>query len=402
LSEHILELTKKICDITKKEVTFLTSPPDSIISLQQKLNKDKLAKFKRREINQEKYENRNAIYLLIEWHNKMHSIIIDTDSKIESRNIKYDIIFSPNEISKNIRSIKILPLEPISTFPFYNVFDISLNQNSLKQKAREYWINNTIEKNIQNYYIDYLNFKTELCLTFFPTLEYYQPEWVYGTNCYILYNEIQRIMVTLFFNNHKMLNVVSVKTTSDDLSYKKLIESFKKNFQLPPMENLYSSYMQRVSEKISFFSMKKHPFIEALEDIKKGIKLYNEMQPDIDFDMFQISEATIYNRTHNFINLMRFLYHKYDFLKYYLKDWNDNIYVNIGYYIKTNESFKMPDGSIILIYSKNDKDKITVKKVSNEDELEYLKKIIQEFPSNIIFTSHSSLTRYFRDKYKHY
>lgn len=386
MNEEIRELLK----IVENRPWSASSPPIPVIYMQQDLQKSIRT-----------ISNKNAVYFTLNGE-KQYSIIIETSDINDSKEIKTSIINGAIENNLSINNIFILPLDPISSYPIINILDEISSNQFLSRKSKQYWESDVdIEYNIKEYYLDYLNYRKDLCLTYFPELEYYKPYWIYGMSAYILYNPELKTQSTLYYENNVNMNIVYSKVIGDKIDYDTKLKIFEKYFNLPSNKAYLSSSIENVANNIDFFNIKKHPFIVAINDIKEGIKRYNDQQDDIDFDALKITYSDIFNRTIRYISTIRTLSNKYKFLKYYFRPWNKEISVNIMYYVEPLMSNKRPDGEIILLFKNNPIDKITIKKVKNKQEFRELRNAIYSI-DRFVKRSSSSLSYYYKDKIKNY
>lgn len=384
--EKIRELLKNL----ENRPWSVSSPPIPVIYMQQDLHKS------RRTIS-----NKNAVYFTLN-DEKQYSIIIETLSSNDSKETKTTIIDGAIENNLTINNIFILPLNPISSYPIINVLDEISSNQFLSQKSKQYWESDiSIENNIKEYYLDYLNYRKELCLTYFPELELYKPYWIYGMSAYIIYNSELKTQSILYYENKLNKNIVYSKVINEKIDYNTKLDIFKKYFDLPSNKVHLSSYTESVGTTIDFFNIKKHPFILAINDIKEGIKKYNDQQDDIDFDALKITYSDLFNRTIKYITAIRALSNKYKFLRYYFRPWIKEMSVNIMYYVEPVKTNQRPDGEIILSFTNNQVDEITITKVKNKQEFRELRNTIYS-KDEFIERYNSSLSYYYKDKIKYY
>ena len=387
--------------VPEKYAIFVTGDP-GVVTMQEDLKKFKLQMWRGERIGQKEYENANGVFLRFSVNGAIHSGIIQTKNKIETRGMLLEIPPKLQEEGVNLLTILGLPLDRIPLFPFFTGLDKILSRETIRELSQQYWANFTDDvEALKNWYSDFIRFRREIINTQIPQLEPAVPSWLGNLKVYVLYSEKNRMIATAYYRNLEDKDVVSVEKTSEPVGLR-TEEAFSNVFTLPSKQDYISGSVQfsKVGEKA--FSDWDHPYFSAVEDSKKQVEKFNRAQPSILYDAYTVSRSLVYNWTYKEISKIRELATRLPSLKKTFQHWLKPVQVLLFYFVERPIRGRRTDGTITAYYVNGPEDSIIVKRVENRDYVKWKEELVQQyFPASegkSFFGFQSSMLTYLSNK----
>lgn len=385
--------------IGRKHRSVFTNFNIGLVGHQEDLKKMKLINLRERRIDQDEYENPNGVYIKTLINGDTFSGIIETDSFEESRKLFYDLPILLSENGFFVTSLVILPLPRKSLHPFFDFFE-NIIFNYEDGMRDEYWKRLGLNvKSVTNWYYDYLKYRREIVYKYAPEVEQTHPFWIKPLKSFIIIYDDQKGIINRYYYSGDKDEVIINEMNKVDIN--ELDNIYNDVFGVDK-KDMIAEGRSHTSIDGKVYQSWNHPFLEALKDVKEGLIRYNESQPTLDYNAYQLTSSKINHWTYNEIRIAREMSEIFPEIKKFTRFWNSPLNVLNIYFIHPPEKNRRVDGRIVSFYVNGETDRIISTMTHDINETRADINIFRRyFPDNLnkpFLTSSRSITSYLSSK----